>query len=235
MSKSKKSGECVYCGTVGVVTNDHVPPKCLFPPEKRRNLITVKACQGCHDSFKLDDEYFRLALSVRPDLPNKDTEQFLFEKTIRSLQSENAKGLRASVIASVKQLSIMSPDGAYLGDVLSMQHDFKRLEATAARIIVGLYSKFLKTRLPQTHAVKVHFTELPKYSSAIETPEIREIIALLGKSELHKLGDGIVEIRYISMGDDNHTVWFVRIFETFIFFGFTYPSEEPARKYYVAF
>jgi hypothetical protein len=107
MSKSKKLGVCVYCGNQGVVTNDHVPPKCLFPPEKRVNLITVAACEPCNAEFKLDDEYFRLALSIRPDLPNETTAEYLFEKTKSSLRKREATGLRASVVASVKQLSLI--------------------------------------------------------------------------------------------------------------------------------
>ena len=120
----------------------------------------------------------------------------------------------------------MSPGGVYLGEAHSMRLDLKRLNATAERIIVGLYSRFLKTRLPQTHVVKVHFTEFQKNSSAIETPVIKELVALLGKSELHNLGEGIVEIRFIGTDDDEHaTMWFVRIVEAVSFFGFTYPSE----------
>jgi hypothetical protein len=72
--------------------------------------------------------------------------------------------------------------------------------------------------------VTVNFTELQKNSSAIESPEIKELLALLGKSEIRQLGKDIVEIRSIATDDDPHsTAWFIRIFEAVSFFGFTHP------------
>ena len=65
--KSKiREGACIYCGVVGTLTKDHVPPRNLFP-KPHLGLITVPSCAGCNGSFKLDDEYFRLAITTGVD------------------------------------------------------------------------------------------------------------------------------------------------------------------------
>jgi hypothetical protein len=135
MPRSKRSGTCVYCGAIGTVTSDHVPPKCLFPTAARQNLITVPACQSCNSSFKLDDEYLRLVLSLRADLPDGPAAEFLRETTSRSLRKPEATRLRASVFRSVENRSVHSSGGIYLGEAPVLNVDYRRINATASRIL----------------------------------------------------------------------------------------------------
>jgi 5-methylcytosine-specific restriction endonuclease McrA len=46
----RKTGPCCYCGKVGPLTDDHVPPRALFPEEFRQgaNLATVPSCESCN-------------------------------------------------------------------------------------------------------------------------------------------------------------------------------------------
>ena len=71
MPKRKKGerriGECTYCGAVGPIGRDHVLPEILFPPPLPERLVTMPACDRCNNSFKLDDEYFRLAITLGMD------------------------------------------------------------------------------------------------------------------------------------------------------------------------
>lgn len=115
MPRKERVGTCVYCGITGPVTSDHVPPKCLFPPDARLNLMTVAACPACHGSFKLDDEYFRLVLSIRPDLPSGSESSFIQEQTKRSLRNPEAAGLLASIRASTSRREVRTRSGIYLG------------------------------------------------------------------------------------------------------------------------
>lgn len=56
---------CFLCGSTENLTDDHIPPKCIFAPPRPTNLITVRACFTCNNSFKLDDEYFRVAIAAQ--------------------------------------------------------------------------------------------------------------------------------------------------------------------------
>jgi 5-methylcytosine-specific restriction endonuclease McrA len=65
---AKGSGTCVYCGKVGPTTDDHIPPKCLFPPPIRHTLPKVPSCWTCNGGSSKDDEYFRLRIIARHDV-----------------------------------------------------------------------------------------------------------------------------------------------------------------------
>jgi len=71
MSKAAKNArdECIYCGARDNLTDDHVPPKALFPEPRPSDLITVPACLQCNKSYEKDDEYFRIAVlaQIEPD------------------------------------------------------------------------------------------------------------------------------------------------------------------------
>ena len=83
MNETKQSRDfCAYCGEPKV-SDDHVPPKNLFPTN-RANLITVPACHE-HNGKRSDlDEKFRnyVATYMGDDAPNA---QALLEKTIRGV------------------------------------------------------------------------------------------------------------------------------------------------------
>jgi hypothetical protein len=51
---------CAYCGSTSELTDDHIPPKNLFPKPRPENIITVKACKICVKDTSKDDEYFRM-------------------------------------------------------------------------------------------------------------------------------------------------------------------------------
>ena len=53
---------CLYCGVPGELTNDHVPPKNLFPKPRPNILVEVRACLACNGGASKDDEYFRQCL-----------------------------------------------------------------------------------------------------------------------------------------------------------------------------
>lgn len=226
MARSKRSGTCVYCGAVGSVTSDHVPPKCLFPSATRINLITVPACLTCNSSFKLDDEYFRLILSLRADLPEGPTATFLRAATKRSLRKPEAARLKASVLRSVEHRSIHSSGGIYLGDAAVMNVDYRRIDATASRVVKGLFAHVFGEPLPITHIVDIKFTELQKNTSAIEAPQIKELLTILGQSGVHHESNDTIEAWAKLAEDDNYSsFWYFRILKTVGFFAFTVPKD----------
>ena len=64
---SKKAKKCSFCGKQGVITKDHIPPKCLFPQPLPNNLITVKACPSCNGGSSNDDQYLQAILVMREE------------------------------------------------------------------------------------------------------------------------------------------------------------------------
>ena len=64
MSKkdSRKIGECIYCGKIGPLSVDHIPPKSLFQHPRPNNLITVPSCDDCNKGAQKDDDYFTIRI-----------------------------------------------------------------------------------------------------------------------------------------------------------------------------
>ena len=61
--------KCYSCAELAT-TQEHVPPKCLFPEKKdsenldyRKNLIRVPSCELHNNRFHLDDEFLMIVLA----------------------------------------------------------------------------------------------------------------------------------------------------------------------------
>ena len=98
------TGICLYCGAGGELTDDHVPPKNLFP-KPRMGLVEVRACMPCNRGASKDDEYFRqclvLAEQTRGHLEATKGRAPVF----RSLNREVAPGLQASFGQSMRRVT----------------------------------------------------------------------------------------------------------------------------------
>ena len=226
MPRKPRVGLCVYCCNSGTVTSDHVPPKCLFPPDARLNLITVNACSDCHDTFKLDDEYFRVTLAVRDDLPQGPASQFLRDQTRKTLRDKNSVGFCTAIGKAAVRVPVYSDDGEHVGERIGLKVNAERVERTAERIIRGLYSKYFLRPLPLSHEVTVSLLDMQQDASALKSPEIQELLALLRDNGNHFLFGDVLNISYAKTeDDDNSSFWWVRLHGAFHFFGFTVPRD----------
>jgi hypothetical protein len=226
MPRKPRIGVCVYCGTPGSVTRDHVPPICLFPPDTRVNLITVDACNVCHDSYKLDDEYFRVTLSIRDDLADGSEAQYLRDQTSKTLRNPAAKAFRAAIRASTLTVKRHSTNGNYIGEATALRVDASRITRTAERMVRGMYGKFFGSPLPQTYELTVNLLDLQRDMSALQTPEMQELLTHLGQHGHHRVFGKVLDVWYAKTVDDAHSsVWVIRLHDTFGFLGFTVPRD----------
>jgi len=226
MPRKPRTGICVYCGTLGKVTSDHVPPKCLFPPETRVNLITVDACTTCHDSYKLDDEYFRVTLSIRDDLPEGPDAKFIRDQTRKTLRDPAAQAFRDAIRASTRRIPRHTPSGIYIGHATALRIDASRVTRTAERIVRGLYSKLFGTPLPQNYDLQVSLIDLQRDMSALRNPEVQELLVLLGEHGKHRAFGQVLDVWCANTDDDSHaSLWVVRMHGAFGFLGYTLPRE----------
>ena len=62
----KKS--CYLCGSILIKninkSKDHVPPDCIFPDPKPKNLITVPCCEDCNKEYTILDEKMKNYISI---------------------------------------------------------------------------------------------------------------------------------------------------------------------------
>ena len=109
---------CAYCGSKENLTDDHVPPKNLFPKPRPSNLISVPACTSCHSNTSKDDEYFRIKLCLRDDAGNHPSARTNWDSIFRSLKRDKAKGLKKQFFKDIKKVRLRTSSGLYLGNKL---------------------------------------------------------------------------------------------------------------------
>jgi hypothetical protein len=226
MPKQKRIGSCTYCGKQSELTDDHIPPKCLFPPAERKNLLTVPACGSCNLGFSKDDEYFRLMLSIRIDLPNTEAANYIKDSAMRSLRRNEATRFRHALKSSLKRVPYHTQAGIYIGHVPAMQIDGNRLRRTCERMVKGFYAHYMKRSVPSTHEVKAVIFDFQRDESALNDPEVQDMLRSLGKANNHHVFGSVLHIWYALADDDqDSSLWCVWMHKVFTYLGFTTPVE----------
>jgi len=62
-----KKGICVFCGEEAELTDDHIPPKSIYPKSIRSSLKkmnTENACWSCNNGSKVEDELFKVFVGI---------------------------------------------------------------------------------------------------------------------------------------------------------------------------
>jgi hypothetical protein len=158
INESKEDKICVYCGGKNPKTRDHVPPKGIFAPP-RPILVTVPCCSDCHNATSFDDEYFRNMLAMRNDTHNHPDVQGILPKVYRALEKSEQKKFRSSLLRSIKDVSVKTSSGIYLGNASTYEVDKYRLGKVVERTVKGLYWHENKKMFPLGGAVKTYLVD----------------------------------------------------------------------------
>jgi hypothetical protein len=82
--------QCYLCGSLLVrgnnMTRDHIPPACIFPPGKPRNLITVPCCLSCNQEYKQLDQKMRNQIAVLAGGRSSDVSRVAGNDILRSFK-----------------------------------------------------------------------------------------------------------------------------------------------------
>lgn len=126
--------QCIYCDSQEKITSDHVPPRCLFS-KPRPHLLTVPACEKCNNSAKLDDEYFRIVVSVGVE-NNLEGQRAWREGVIRTLR--RSEKLLQHLLGSTRSVDIVTPAGVIVGTGHAFKAENDRIRRVVIRIVRGL-------------------------------------------------------------------------------------------------
>ena len=212
--------KCVYCGKQGELTDDHIPPKNLFPEPRPSNLITVPSCSDCNVGASKDDEYFRLVLSMRHDTGDHPSVHGVQPSVIRSLAREKAVGLRTAVFDSISLRNVHTKSGIYLGQEYFSDVDLSRLDRVAVRIVRGLFFHEFNVRLPVDRGVIAYSVDGFKDPSAVE--KNKRMIEEVTRQKPRVIGDKVFAYWFQSFSEDpNFTVWVLLFYERVAFICFT--------------
>lgn len=199
---------CVYCGSRANITSDHIPPKCLFRERKGLQLITVPACDKCNNSYKKDDEYFRIYASA--DISrNEQGDKLWYEKVMGSTFSRSPK-LRKNIVSSISEDVRISKGAVLRRKKLNL--DASRINNVLVRIVKGLYWHHYKKCLPSNISFEVY--QNPPIDDKSKSILLRTRLCTIGNEEF--------KYRYRRCDDDNFTsVWGLSFFMGAHFLVFT--------------
>lgn len=223
MSRKRRRGigECAYCGRVGPLTADHVPPRNLFPQPRPSDLITVPCCKRCNKRFEMDDEYLRLVTAMRSDTGDHSDAREPLRAAMRSLYKPEKEGFRNAFLQGVKFVNLQTQAGIYLGGSIAYEVDLDRLNRTADRIVRGLFFHHREERLPDDARVKALCLEyIQSDRETLQTLE--ETLSHLQKQPLITKGKGAFRYQFFLLDDaPNSSVWLFSFYEKVHFFGLT--------------
>jgi len=214
---------CAYCGSDQVQDFDHVPPQTLFPHPRPSNLITVPICSKCHSDTSKDDEYFRLKISLRDDVGNHPKARANWDSIFRSLQRDEAKGLKESFLSDIHSVRLRTQAGLYLGRAEAYNVDMERIQRVVERIVRGLYFAEMGHPLGLENEVNVHTEEglmhQPPDSLAILE---RTILVPLASVGAKLVGDGVFAYWFKTTEEQPEaSVWVFNFYEKLRFLCFT--------------
>ena len=228
------SGECVYCGRKEPKDRDHIPPKNLFPPPRPSNLITVPSCRRCNREASLDDEYFRLMLTMRDSAYEHPAAKEAWRSAMSRLARTESRGFRNSVLSSVREVELRTLMGIYLGAKRAYDVDFGRLETVADRVCRGLFFHHFGRRLPPSCSSKAMV--LDRFTSGeLSSPgSLANIVApLLGRPST-AIGERVFTYQWLPTADSdahpNSTAWLFTFYDSTRFLALTVDAVPPGYR-----
>ncbi len=180
MSQPKKAGQCAYCAEWCLLTDDHIPPKNLFPKPRASNLITVPCCEVCRKVQPKDDEYFRAAILSSKRVSETSLSQGANDSLLRSLGRPNQRGFAKTILASIEEVESGTETGIYLGREPGFRIDKKRIDRVSQRIVRGLFFHEKKYPVPAKYEITTSIeqfglTKLLSKLTEVSFPKIRII------------------------------------------------------------
>jgi hypothetical protein len=225
-SKKRRNRECVYCGKVGPITDDHIPPECLFAEDDRQNLIKVPSCLKCNREASKDDEYFRL-LTLREDVNHHPDVQAIPPILMRSLKKPEAMRFRSNVYRELTRVQPRTPAGLVLPARGALKLNRRRLFRVIERITKGLFYDLRGRRLPDAYDVNVSAPSTMTDKTEDELKWFAEnVLEPLGRKTGIMVGRGVFLFKVVFADiDPNCSIWLYLFYGRIPFFALTGPRQ----------
>lgn len=216
------SKTCYMCEKEAT-SDEHVPPKCLFPEQKdipkgfdfRRNLITVPSCDE-HNSKKSKDDEYLLFLLLSAAQGNGDKQRHFDTKLLRALT--RAPHVLETFLKDTRPILIQTENGE-IDSATAFRVDMLRFENVVKHMAMGLHYNHHKRKwrggfrmftngifdMTSPHANEVNKT-ISKVASTISHA--------FGAEAAHGENGNIFTYKLYSEGEDRHAL-FMTFYEGF--------------------
>lgn len=124
--KKEKRGICYLCGKEGIMTDDHVPPRCLAPNTNNSIFYHLPACETCNKALTVQEGRFRdyVVAYAKDGIPEAEA---AFEKMLSNFGRGTGErgGLPNQdyfrLYNNVIQKEGYTPGGIYIGPVIGIK------------------------------------------------------------------------------------------------------------------
>jgi len=195
---------CAICGAAAATTDDHVPPKNLFPKPRPNDLITVPACLRCNNVGSKHDEEFRVFVSIQLGMESDTTTKLWKNGALRSIHHNNR--LRNHLINNSWEVDVKTPAGISLGTRRAVAVPMRSHNAVCDRIARGLYFH--------------HYTEIlgSRVSCRVAPLESipSEMAPILGQMSFNSIARGAFCYRYGRAAESPlDSIWLLLFYEKY--------------------
>lgn len=209
--KKKRIGQCYLCGTIGKMTQEHLPSQCLSPETPKSGFFFVPACSNCNNKYSHEESKFRdYLVTASAGKGNKSADKAY--QAMRRNFMRNPIGRvgrpHKDLIRIVKNISkkdFFSPDGKiYLGTgrIISSPDDLD-IESVLIKIVRGLHFLHTKEIIPSSYIMHA------KIIKHIEHPELFEDAKIKGK-----VGDFFHFRGGWAKEDNKSGLWYMLFYQT---------------------
>lgn len=154
LRRESRTGICTYCGAEGPVSEDHVPPRTLFP-SGTVGLIVVDSCRDCNVGASKDDEFFVHMVSLSHD-PSKFPGDPTFDRVRRKLEAGRPGLVLKTRRDQARVVRVEPPEGAHDAVIVSStEEDVERMRRVLSRYARGIFFHETTRRLPSSARVTV--------------------------------------------------------------------------------
>lgn len=212
---------CVYCGAAKATTDDHIPPKGLFPVPRPSTLVTVPACVSCNAGFSADDEYFKVSLLLRHDVAGQPAFKDRLDSLYRSWARPQSRRFAQAVFNSIRVVELRSQAGLFLGRAPAHSINPERVGKVIRRIVKGLHFHERNQRIPDDHDVHV----IPWIESDAST--LNSLPRFFLGQRIVRIGD-VFEYTWAAAQDRPFTsIWLFRFYGKAVCLASVLPTQQP--------
>jgi len=199
---------CCLCGLRPATTKDHIPPKCIFPPPRPVDIITVPACKECNESTSAVDEEFRVFVSMFAGKRTAEAERLWENQTLSTVKKN--RRLLDKAKSACQPGYITSKNGIILGEADFVIWDDSPNQVID-KMIRGLYF--------------YHFDEILADRANITVGQVKLTIAkvkCVKSLPCNSVGDGQFFYRYARANDNPlSSVWLLIFHKSLVIMGHT--------------
>ena len=199
---------CYLCGTANPTTRDHVPPVGFFPQPRPTNLITLRCCESCNNSYSLDDEAMRVWLSSA--LGRSQAGEWIenYKAIPRIIKRSPAFG--AKLLTQMEDILVTDEDGDRI-EAVKFAMERERAYRFITRVAKGLQKHYFPNRDGYTGTWRCVYVE----NRIDHLARIEPLIGLLPNFDSR--GDQVIQYRFGFTDDRLTCIWLMVFYDSSMF------------------